>query len=130
MSQIMIIPGYNKPKILESFLSPLLEELDHLSRIGIKVRTVDQGIITAKVHLMAFIGDIPAVADLVKHRGHTSYYGCRMCLVRGVIGESAHHTNGGMYFPTKTSLCKFRLLDEYKNGGEVRNINRAVALLY
>ncbi|SAL96359.1 hypothetical protein [Absidia glauca] len=97
MGQIMIIPGYNKPKNLESFLFPMLQELEHLSRIGIKIRTVDEGAITAKVHLIAFFGDIPAVADLVKHREHTSYYGCRMCFVRGVVGESAHHSSGGMY---------------------------------
>ncbi|SAM00074.1 hypothetical protein [Absidia glauca] len=128
MSQIMMTPGYNKPKDLEFFLSPMYQELDHLSRIGIKIKTVDQEIITAKVHLMAFIGDIPAVADLVKHRGHTSYNGCRMCLVRGVVGESAHHSSGGMYFPVMTSRCKYRLLDEYKNGGELNNLIISVHL--
>jgi hypothetical protein len=108
----------------------MLQELDHLSRIGIKIRTVDEGTITAKVHLMAFFGDIPAVADLVKHTGHVSYNGCRMCHVRGVVGESALHRSGGMYFPGKTSLYQMRPLDEYKNGGEVRNIHIAVIHLY
>ncbi|SAL96241.1 hypothetical protein, partial, partial [Absidia glauca] len=52
-----------------------------------------------------------------------------MCLVRGVVGESAHHSSGGMYFPVMTSRCKYRLLDEYKNGGENGIAASAVASL-
>ncbi|SAL95969.1 hypothetical protein [Absidia glauca] len=84
LCQLMLIPGNNKPKDLDSFLAPILSELELLSRVGIKVATVDEGIISSKVHILTFVGDIPAVADLIKHSGHTSYHGCRMCVVKGV----------------------------------------------
>ncbi|SAL96224.1 hypothetical protein, partial, partial [Absidia glauca] len=102
--QIMIIPGVKKPRDLESFLSPMLQELDHLSRVGIKIRTADEGTLTAKVHLMAFTGDIPAIADLIRHSGHHSYNGCRICVLRGVRGEIYNPGLRGMYFPGDTSL--------------------------
>ncbi|SAM08341.1 hypothetical protein [Absidia glauca] len=97
LHQLLITHGTKKPKALDSFLSPIFRELDHLSRVGIMVTTADGQIIKAKVQLMTFTGDIPAVADLINHKGHMSYYGCRLCHIKGVKGVTAHD-NDGMYF--------------------------------
>jgi hypothetical protein len=115
----MVIPGKGKPKDLESFLAPVYEELDYLSRVGIKVITPDHGSIMAKVHLMTFIGDIPAVADLIKHTGHMSYFGCRMCIAKGVRGQINDPLSGGMYFVGKTNPGRMRQHNEFKDGGLV-----------
>jgi hypothetical protein len=72
---------------------------------------------------MTFTGDIPAVADLINHKGHTSYYGCRLCHIKGTKGVTAHD-NDGMYFLGKASRFDLRPLDEYKLGSQVRTQNR------
>ncbi|SAM03223.1 hypothetical protein, partial, partial [Absidia glauca] len=120
--------GTKKPKALDSFLSPIFRELDHLSRVGIMVTTADGQTIKAKVHLMTFTGDIPAVADLINHKGHTSYYGCRLCRIKGVKGVTAHD-NDGMYFLGKASRFDLRPLDEYKLGSQFGISPSAVAHL-
>jgi hypothetical protein len=104
LAQIKVIPGKGKPKDLESFLAPVYEELNLLSRVGIKVVTPDHGTILAKVHLMTFIGDIPAETDLIKHTGHMSYFGCRMCVVKGVRGQTSelsHQQLAGVHMKKK-----------------------------
>ncbi|SAM00093.1 hypothetical protein [Absidia glauca] len=129
LCQLVLIPGNNKPKDLDSFLAPILSELELLSRVGIKVATVDEGIISSKVHILTFVGDIPAVADLIKHSGHTSYHGCRMCVVKGVYGGGANFGSGGMYFPAIASLSPLRKHSEHKNGGLLGIRASAVASL-
>jgi hypothetical protein len=91
MAQVMIIPGTSKPRDLESFLQPVFTELMQLTSGGLDVVLDNGQEINAKVHLLTFTGDIPAVADLIHHSGHMSKWGCRVCLVRGVH-------SGGMYF--------------------------------
>ncbi|KAI8096719.1 uncharacterized protein BX664DRAFT_64912 [Halteromyces radiatus] len=96
-----MISGTKKPGNLHTFLTPIYKELDLLSRLGIKVHTRDGLLIRSKVHLMTFLGDIPAVADIINHSGHTSRSGCRICVVKGSSSEGtgmystflvAHHT--------------------------------------
>ncbi|SAM02741.1 hypothetical protein [Absidia glauca] len=128
LHQLLITHGAKKPKALDSFLSPIFRELDHLSRVGIMVTTADGQTIKAKVHLMTFTGDISAVADLINHKDHTSYYGCRLCHIKGVNGVTAHD-NDGMYFLGKTSRFDLRPLDKYKLGSQFGISPSAVAHL-
>ncbi|SAM09683.1 hypothetical protein [Absidia glauca] len=95
LALIMVIPGKGKPKDLESFLAPVFEELKHLSNIGIKVVTGDEGTITAKIHLMTFIGDIPAVS-----------------VAKAVILRLVW-----MYFVGRTDPSLIRQPNEFKDGG-------------
>ncbi|KAG2191767.1 hypothetical protein INT47_010342 [Mucor saturninus] len=55
-------------------------------------------------------GDIPGIADLMNHRGHTSTYGCRICEVTGRHPEGCSH---GMYF---LDVGNMRTKDELVNG--------------
>lgn len=48
-----------------------------------------------KVRLCLSIGDIPGIAELCRHSGHTSYKGCRVCVIKGTRVEG----KGGIYFP-------------------------------
>lgn len=108
LHQIMITHGTNKPANLHTFLYPLYEELVDLSENGIEVKIGDD-IIRARIHLLTFAGDIPAVADLINHKGHTHHYGCRMCSVKGVRGSPA-----GMFFPQPTRHCKLYTIEDYR----------------
>jgi hypothetical protein len=61
------------------------------------------------------VGDIPAVAELCKHTGHTSYPGCRICCV---FGERVQR-KGGIYFcniDDKNIFKEYpvRTVDDYK----------------
>ncbi|KAI8331388.1 hypothetical protein BC941DRAFT_475014 [Chlamydoabsidia padenii] len=62
-------------------MEPLYQELRVLAREGISV-ICDNGIQrTKRVHTLIFTGDIPAVAPLAGHDGHSCYRPCRICLV-------------------------------------------------
>lgn len=111
LHQIIITHGAKKAINIHTFLYPLYNELQRLSTHGIQV-TVGNEIISARIHLLTFTGDIPAVSDLVNHRGHTHHHGCRMCNVKGMNGlfGSSH----GMYFPGATSASTIHSLETYQ----------------
>ncbi|KAI8335340.1 hypothetical protein BC941DRAFT_326308, partial [Chlamydoabsidia padenii] len=103
--QLCVIPGNHKPFDLWSFLDPIMVELEQLATNGIIVNVGEEKI-EAKVHLLVATGDLPAVADISNHRGHTSYYGCRICEVKGEY-------HGGMYFPAKCDDSIMRTVESY-----------------
>jgi hypothetical protein len=109
MIQLMIIPGQHKPKALDSFLQPIFTELLQLVKAGMEVKLNDGETIKAKVYLLMFGGDIPAIADLINHSGHMSYHGCRICEVLGIRGN-----NGGMYFHGKATGQKLRSAQSFR----------------
>ncbi len=92
--QLAILPGPNKPSDMDSFLRPIVDELNDLSSNGLIVRRNHQEVCRAKVYLMMASGDIPAVADMAHVAPHTSRHGCRICEVSGQSSETGH----GMYF--------------------------------
>jgi hypothetical protein len=112
MHQIMVTHGSKKPADLHSFLFPLYEEICDMSMDGIEVK-VGNEIIRAKIHLLTFAGDIPAITDLINHRGHTFRNGCRMCDIQGVSGS-----RGGMYFAKATGACGLHGIEQYQNHTE------------
>lgn len=90
MFQLAILPGPNTPEIVDSFLQPIVAELNDLSHHGLLVRRNGVEICKAKVNLVIATGDIPAVAGLARHAGHMSQYGCRIC--RTITKKHHHHT--------------------------------------
>jgi hypothetical protein len=96
MLQICILPGPNTAKKdgFWSFLAPLIDEIKVLASRGMDVRCDDGVTRHSKVRLMVVTGDVVGVSTLACHAGHTSKSGCRICLVKGVTGESKR----GMYF--------------------------------
>jgi hypothetical protein len=105
----MITHGTKKPANLHTFLLYLYEELCEMTLDGIEVDIGDE-IIRAKINLLTFCGDIPAIADLINHRGHTHRNGCRMCDITGVRGST-----GGMFFPKVTAWCGMNEIETYRN---------------
>lgn len=78
------IPGPKQMKDSNSFLVPLVQELEELAR-GVKVYDVlkDELFIMHAYIVLAF-GDIPAAAKLMHMKGHNSLFPCRFCNIMGV----------------------------------------------
>ncbi|KAG2217346.1 hypothetical protein INT45_010278 [Circinella minor] len=106
------IPGPGKPKMIDSFLRPIREELKVLQEDGMRI-TTDDGVFNSRVQLIFTGGDIPALGDLVGN-SHMSYYGCRICVVKGVRGDK-----GGIYFPTSDIAAQSRTPSSFRKGSEV-----------
>lgn len=120
MIQVAIIPGPKKPVDLFSFLNPLLSEMKVLSEQGMEVVAGGQTI-CAKVHLLFATGDIPAVSDLIFHKGHNSVHGCRFCTVKGVS------KNGyGKYFQ---DVGESRSIDAFRFGDPVFSCHVPIIVL-
>jgi hypothetical protein len=120
MLQVCIMPGPSAPKGdgYWSFLAPLLDELQNLSKHGMDVECDDGQERHSKVHLLVATGDIPGVSTLASHSGHTSEYGCRVCPIQGVHGASGH----GQYFvpnPDNLSLPWWHTEDFLEGSHEV-----------
>jgi len=84
---VCIYCGKSKPKFVEKFLNPFINEINelHANRIVI-------GKMTYKVQLMAFICDTPARAFLKCTKGHGGYSACERCTIPGEllrIGKSS-----------------------------------------
>ncbi|KAG2204467.1 hypothetical protein INT47_005258 [Mucor saturninus] len=72
MIQLAILPGPNSPKILDSFLRPIVEEFKDLSNHGLVIRRHGNVICKSKINLVIATGDIPAAASLAHNSGHMS----------------------------------------------------------
>ena len=82
MLQLGILPGPNTPDNVDSFLQPIIAELKDLSKYGLLVRKDGVDICRAKINLVIASGDLPAVAALAGHTGHSSTSGCRLCTIK------------------------------------------------
>ena len=112
------LPGPKKPKDLDSFLTPIIEELNDLSKHGLVIRSADQDTCKAKVHLITASGDIPGVADMIHHKGHTSEFGCRICKVQG---RGADNQRNGLYFVDINAALRTKA--QFQKGDPVSYIN-------
>ncbi|CAO3618584.1 unnamed protein product [Mucor hiemalis] len=113
--QLAIIPG--KIVDLDSFLLPIVDELNSLGKYGMVVKKFDGEIIKSKVHLMLASGDIPQVSKFMHHKGHVSTFGCRVCEVKG---EHPVGSRRGMYFLQTTA--QERTMDSFENGNAALGI--------
>ena len=81
---VSIIPGPKKPKDIDSFLYPLVEELLQLCH-GIRAFDANTGILFClRAFLIVAFGDIPAMSLLLKMKGHNAIASCRSCNIRGL----------------------------------------------
>jgi hypothetical protein len=89
-----VVPGPKKPIDFDSFLWPLVEELLDLE-LGVTAwDAVKQEQFTLRAHLLLIFGDMPAVAMLMRMKGHNGLCPCRFCHIRGVsIPNSANRTH-------------------------------------
>ena len=81
------VPGPEKPKDMDSFLYPVVQELLKLS-VGVRAYDVVEGeIFTLRAYLLTIFGDIPAVSMLLRMKGHNARLPCRLCTITGGKGS-------------------------------------------
>ena len=97
------VPGPEKPKDMDSFLYPAVQELLKLS-VGVRAYdVVEEEVFTLRAYLLTIFGDIPAVSMLLRMKGHNGRSPCRLCTIQGVrIPDSRSST---YYVP----LCRKNL---------------------
>jgi hypothetical protein len=97
------VPGPEKPKDMDSFLYPLVQELLKLS-VGVRAfDVVEKEIFTLRAYLITIFGDIPAVSMLLRMKGHNARSPCRLCTIQGI--RIPHSRTTTLYVP----LCRKNL---------------------
>lgn len=119
MIPLGIAPGPKAPFNIESFLKPFLDEVNELRDNGFKVVKNGQTVYAGKVHILGITGDIPGIAKIMGHSGHTSHYGCRICKVHNTRTENIQ----GMYFPGEAPLRSKR---EWMSNNDVRRSTKYI----
>lgn len=80
-----VVPGPNKPKDMDSFLWPAVEELLRLA-VGVRAfDSIESALFSLHAYLITGSGDIPAISMLMKIKGHNGYSPCRACKITGVL---------------------------------------------
>jgi hypothetical protein len=114
-----LIPGPKAPKDFDSFLLPLVEELIKLARGVPAFDARHNRMFMLFVYLIFCFGDMPAVAKLLRLKGHNAISPCRACRILGIrdteSGSRTHYTplhrpDGKSYDPHNLPL---RTHDEF-----------------
>jgi hypothetical protein len=96
-----VIPGPKAVKDLDSFLEPLIDELLKLAK-GVPVfDAVANEMFNFRAHLLKAFGDMPAIAKLMRMKGHNRFCSCRFCKITGV--RIPMSTNKTHYVPLDRS---------------------------
>jgi hypothetical protein len=96
-----VIPGPKAVKDLDSFLEPLIDELLKLAK-GVPVfDAVANEMFNFRAHLLKAFGDMPAIAKLMRMKGHNGFCSCRFCKITGV--RIPMSTNKTHYVPLDRS---------------------------
>jgi hypothetical protein len=96
-----VIPGPKAPKDMDSFFWPLVEELLKLMR-GVSAfdhRNMRQ--FALRAYLIALFGDMPAIAKLMRMKGHNGISPCRACRILGI--RDTTRTRSPYYTPLHRS---------------------------
>jgi hypothetical protein len=92
-----VVPGPKKPIDFDSFLWPLVEELLDLE-LGVTAwDAAKQEQFTLRAHLLLVFGDMPAVAMMMRMKGHNGLCPCRFCHIRGI--RTPDSSNNILYAP-------------------------------
>ena len=75
--------GIGKPAILSRYLDEFVKELNHLLENGVIIECEH-----FEIEVMCFICDTPARAFIKNISGHTGFYACERCTVKGSKSEN------------------------------------------
>ncbi|CEL62957.1 hypothetical protein RSOLAG1IB_12611 [Rhizoctonia solani AG-1 IB] len=88
-----VIPGPQSPKELNTFLEPLIDELEELAHGVPAFDAANRHPFLLHAYLIAAFGDMPAVAKMMEMKGHNGKLPCRACKIRGVRARHGPHPN-------------------------------------
>lgn len=94
--QLGIIHSTEKKPDIHSYLKPIIAEMLELEKKPLRVILNGKPFATSTIHCLCFAGDGLECNTLLGFAGHTSTYGCRFCLTRGV--RRTDKDTSGMYF--------------------------------
>ncbi|KAJ3494279.1 hypothetical protein NLJ89_g10843 [Agrocybe chaxingu] len=97
-----IIPGPRKPKDIDSFLWPFMQELFRLAQGVQALDILSAAYFLLRAFLIVVFGDIPAVSLVMRMKGHNGISPCRMCEIKGLRVPGARATTH--YVPLDRSL--------------------------
>ena len=84
-----IVPGPKKPWDMDSYLYPAVEELIRLA-LGITAfDALSCTLFVLHAYLILAFGDIPAIALVMRMKGHNGLVPCRMCKIVAIRGEES-----------------------------------------
>lgn len=93
-----IIPGPRQPKDMDSYLVPLVDEFHGMMRGSEAAFDVTRNRqFSLRAYPILLFGDMPAVAKLMRMKGHNGIHPCRACHIQGVrdpdrANVTAHYT--------------------------------------
>jgi hypothetical protein len=96
-----VIPGPYQPKDFDSFLLPLIEELLQLAKGVPAFDKRQKHMFLLCVYLIVAFGDMPAVAKIMRMKGHNGFSPCRACTIKGI--GNTNSSNHVLYTPLHCS---------------------------
>jgi hypothetical protein len=100
-----VIPSPKAVKDMDSFLHPLYRELEKFAR-GVKSSDLhDKKLFLLRIFLILIFGDMPAIAKVMRMKGHNGFCPCRFCEIHGV-----RYPMGSVYY---VPLSRFDGEDSY-----------------
>jgi len=83
---LAITPGPNEPVDIDSFLSPMVDEVQQLSKDGVQCYDAyTEEMFRLRVHIVVCTGDTPAIAKLLSMKKSTAKHCCRFCCITGKL---------------------------------------------
>ncbi|QRV85537.1 Transposase family Tnp2 protein [Ceratobasidium sp. AG-Ba] len=89
-----VVPGPTSPKEIDTFLAPLVDELEELARGVPAFDGQHMRPFCLRAYLLTCFGDMPAVAKLMCMKGVNGKHPCRACKIIGIRGANTktHYT--------------------------------------
>lgn len=112
--------GYEKPGDSNVFLQSLVNDLTRLINEGFRRDDKDDKIIT--ITLFGLICDAPAKAFALCIKGHTGFYSCTKCTIKG------KYIHNRICFPSTTFPCNLRT-DELFTANVYKNFQTGYSIL-
>ena len=112
---LAFIPGGEEPKMLQSFFSPLIEEIRGINSGGGQLVKLHNGTYKRiRVHVVVVTADLAALRKLLSLSGHNGKHPCRYCEIAGFYVSGSR----GYYYPSwfytdSSRRKKLKLYDIY-----------------
>ena len=100
-----VIPSPKAVKDIDSFLYPLYHELEKLARGITSLDLRSKELFLLRAFLILIFGDMPAVAKVMRMKGHNGFCPCRFCEIHGV-----RYPTGSVYY---VPLARFNGEESY-----------------
>jgi hypothetical protein len=105
-----VIPGPKKPVDADSYLWPLVQELLQLT-VGVTAfDALTKTLFLLRAFLLIVFGDMPAIAMIMRMKGHNAKRPCRICKIKAVrndVSKTLYVPLDRTGFPDSVSICKY-----------------------